>query len=311
MKTKPSIFININESTFELINIKSPSDLVNVGDEGFNVVMCNGNAEREAQGNLVFTDEKTAILIVKFEHLQLWQSEYHKAIYEAFKKLFTGWADINYMMNVVGTYQVILKPEALVAGKAGDLDAEVFAEPSTKGFGVDNPEFVQSLYNGGEVKLDVVEEADEEEEPQPQHSPRDKTIRDQMDDLAVRLDTLETVHQHLPEVFNVDDRNDTGPAGIAFEYNGLNYLVNVVEGEEDLAAVYKQRDKVLVGIFLHDNVFVTKGHVRKSTMIDASSLRAYDFNAILVNYAELYESYNRVTSRRSGHRRNRARVVRG
>lgn len=308
MKTKPSIFININESTFELINIKSPSDLVNVGDGGFAVVMCNGNAEREAQGNLVFTDEKTAILIVKFEHLQLWQSEYHKAIYEAFKKLFTGWAEINYMMNVIGTYQVILKPEAMVAGKAGDLDPKVFAEPSTKGFGVDNPEFVQSLYNGGEVKLDVVENADEEEEPQPQQSPRDQVIRDQMDMLATRLDTLETVHQHLPEVFAADDRD---AIGIAFEYNGLNYLINVVEGEEDLAAVFKQRDKVLVGIFLHDNVFVTKGHVRKSTMVDANSLRAYDFNSILVNYATIYELGQVTPSRRSALRRNRARVGRG
>lgn len=304
------ITMNVDTLSFELSSDGTVWD--HLACSPINALMISGNNKLNTRILFEPTSNGTCIARLEVDMPGLMNPQWHMLAYHAIQAVIGNHGHLEFLVNQHCGYRYIP-----AEGIAGMIDSEVFKEPVLKCFestltgtekDVDNPEFVASLYKGSEVKVDVVEEGEPdvvEEEPR---RPRDRPIREQMAKMGEQLDTLEKIHRHLITVYPSDNRDEIG---ICFEYEGINYLVNVVEGEEDLAAVMAvPAARTIVGIFLHDNIFVTKGYVRKSTTIDCSAMSAYDFNALMVNYSVLYELHRGASTRQRITRRERDRGTR-
>lgn len=298
------ITMNVDTLSFEISNDDAAWDYL--ARSPINVLMISGNDKLNTRVVFEPTSHGSYIARLEVNMPSLMNPEWHMLTWHAIQSVVGTHGHLEFLVNQHCAYRY-----TPAEGKAGMLDSENFKEPAS----VANPDFVASLYKGGEVKLDVTDDVADTDERE-SRAPRNQHIRDQMAAMAANLDSLEKIHRHIMPVYPSDHLEDVG---IAFEYEGLNYLVNIVEGEEDLAGVMKFRGVTLVGIFLHDNVFVTKGHVRVPNVIVASGLSPYDFNALMVNYATMYEHGRVVTSRQRivrrsgrdrGNRHNRDRDTR-
>lgn len=297
------IIMNADALSFEITKEDGAWD--HLARSPINVLMISENNKLNTRVVFEPVGNGSYITRLEVEMPMLMNPHWHMLAYHAIQSVVGSHGYLEFLVNQHCAYRYLPSE-----GNAGMLDSETFKEPTSKGFEstltgtehrtINNPEFMASLYKGGEVKLDDDLDTDQREP----RAPRNQHIRDQMTAMAVNLDNLEKIHQHIIQVYPSEQIDDIG---IAFEYEGLNYLVNMVDGEEDLAAVMNLRGVKLVGIFLHDNVFVTKGHVRAPNVIDASGMSPYDFNALMVNYAALDE----LQLSSSNRRRAPLRVTRG
>lgn len=274
------ITINIDTLTFEISNDGTVWDYL--ARSPINVLMISDNNELNTRVVFEPTSNGSYICRLEVDMTGRINPYWHMLTYHAIQSVVGNCGHLMFLTNQHCAYRYIP-----AEGTADMIDGKVFKEPVLEGFWATLTDTENNGVDCTEGEPDVVEE-----EPR---RPRDRPIREQMAKMGEHLDTLEKIHRHLVTVYPSDNRAEIG---ICFEYEGINYLVNVVEGEEDLAAVMVvPAARTIVGIFLHDNIFATKGYVRKSTTIDCSAMSAYDFNALMVNYAALYELHRSTSTR--------------
>lgn len=281
--SKPVIFVDMVNATYAIDKTVRISDITNPkrphmldieifhGDDGD----C-GSIRTVRDAN-----RRSGLFIVDMvEQPKTWFAPAHCMIFHALEKLFEGYMTIEYVTNVVGVYRF-----HVVVGDKNMLDSEQFQTPSTEGF---------------ESTLTGIEPADQVRDDR--RTLRAEHIREEFNKLSSQIDTLDSVKERLPAVYDTDFRSGIA---IAYHYNGLYFYINQVDGEIDQAAVLCTHQGEAVGIFFYENVFVAKRQLSKRSPIDLSVLDAADFSVMLENYSDVADVTGLIAPhRRSGRNRN-------
>lgn len=280
--TKPVVFIDVNTSTYETLGNCQPGVLLGARDGYFAIELQNQAQEQPGKIKVVKNGGGNGVLLVEIDRPVVWVAAFHCIIFKALERLFQDVLVLDYMPNQIGAYRF-----TLASGAAHEIDPDVFKEPIAKGFG----STLEGTDSKEQIRADRI-------------AVRNEHFRAELKVLSEQIDTLMAVKDRLPAVHETEFR---AGVGIGYVYNDLHFYVNVIDGEMDQAATMFGFEGEIVGIFLYENVFVTKQRARKDNDIDIGMLSPADFSTMMENYANLAEVGSCVVSRRSRGGRDRDR----